>query len=480
MTATKGTPASPRAPAPGPTPKALAGLFGDAELLGLVTEILGIDPPRRLGVPSFVSLEGSKGSAAGVRELPRAPSVARLDAPSRTIRDLAGNEDVLKLLERSFATMADPMGSVPPGTDVPLRPAAPTGWTQGASQGGPGWYGWGGDAHPASRRHIAAHMRSLLPAVPNDCNDVGVFVVDVGMSAAYLARPSSAVPGGTQLRGGLKLSGGDLNTQQPGRFADPYARQSDGHGNMVARNITSMAPSVALYDVPLLPEQVSDVAQFASVATLLMWAMWFVITADGKLGLPKHRHWIVVNAWAVADRFADVPGPFGYADNPDHPLNLMTSALAVLPNCDVVFAAGNNGELVPDPMSGLYDRGPHRSIWGANGLPGVHTVGAVTPGGRTIAASSQGPSLPALAGGHENRKPDLAASSWFHEEDDASVWNSGTSAAAALYAGWLACFRSSGQTHSVPDQAPDAAEWSPHAGNPILPRSDGTVGAGTV
>ena len=366
----------------------------------------------------------------------------------------------------------DLQGPLRPGVELPLKLARPAGWSPGAGQGGPAWYGWGGASHPASRRHATRHMRSLLPGVPDDCGDVGVFVVDSGISAAHLARPSAAVPNGSRLRGGIRLLGGAadaLNTQPVGRFSDPYARQADGHGNMVARNVLSLAPSAAIYDVPLLPDRVLGVPLFSSVAALLMWVMRFVIAADGACNLPQHDRWIVVNAWAVAERLADVPGPFAYADRPQHPLNAQVAALATMPNVDVVFAAGNSGELAPDPFSGLYDRGPHRSIWGANGLPGVHTVGAATPVGRTIAASSQGPSLPALAGGAVNRKPDLAVPSWFHEDDDGSTWNTGTSAAAALYAGWLACFRSAGMHHAVPDQTPDVAEWSMHAGNPILP-----------
>ena len=467
-------------------------VFGSTELLDDLADAAQLEPTapggasrfRPLGTPTFVLFPDADAKTGDRSETAlEGQSVGKL-AISRDELDAAvpDAETYDKVFPPAQDIPIDLQGPLRPGVELPLKLARPAGWSPGAGQGGPAWYGWGGASHPASRRHATRHMRSLLPGVPDDCGDVGVFVVDSGISAAHLARPSAAVPNGSRLRGGIRLLGGAadaLNTQPVGRFSDPYARQADGHGNMVARNVLSLAPSAAIYDVPLLPEKVTDTNLFSSVATLLFWAIRFVIGANGAHGLPKHRHWIVVNAWAVADRFADTPGPFSYADRPDHPLNDQVARLAAMNDVDVVFAAGNSGELAPDPFSGPYDRGAGRSIWGANGLPGVHTVGAVTPGGRTIAASSQGPSLPALAGGVVNRKPDLAAPSWFHEDDDASTWNTGTSAAAALFAGWLACLRSAGTVHPVVDKAADATEWSMHAGHPILSRA-GLLSAGAA
>jgi subtilisin family serine protease len=105
---------------------------------------------------------------------------------------------------------------------------------------------------------------------------------------------------------------------------------------------------------------------------------------------------------------------------------------------DVVFAAGNCGEFCPSQRCGGLDRGPGHSIWGANAHPLVITAGAVLTDETWLGYSSQGPGPVALA----TQKPDFCAPSQFCETNDASVLNSGTSAACAMTAGVLAALRS--------------------------------------
>ena len=107
---------------------------------------------------------------------------------------------------------------------------------------------------------------------------------------------------------------------------------------------------------------------------------------------------------------------------------------------DVIFAAGNCGEFCGSRRCGGVDRGPGRSIWGANALPEVITAGAVLTNEMWAGYSSQGPgpSIHGLA----SDKPDLCAPSNFRETTDAAVHNTGTSAACAVTAGIVAALRS--------------------------------------
>jgi subtilisin family serine protease len=121
-------------------------------------------------------------------------------------------------------------------------------------------------------------------------------------------------------------------------------------------------------------------------------------------------------------------------------------------NIDVVFAAGNCGQFCPDNRCGAEDQGPGRSIWGANSLEQVLTVGAVRADSMWLGYSSQGPGQPKL--GWE--KPDFCAASHFCEDDDAFSINTGTSAACGLTGGIVAALRSRwNSTRVSPSQLQD-------------------------
>lgn len=308
----------------------------------------------------------------------------------------------------------------------------------------------------------------------NAGEDIGVVIVDVGLNRDYV----------NALGDGNSYGGGWLRAFQPqpaglflpGEYQNPIGRMSSGHGNMIARNVLSLAPKAKLYDAAILPERVLEFRAFSRHARAILNGVQRVILNPQNNPLfPKHKHWIIVNAWAVATSFADTEQPFSYADSRTHRLNAKLLEFAAIKHVEVVFAAGNSGAFQPARFAGPYDRGHARSIWGANGLPEVHTIGAVRTDGLSIGASSQGPSRPELLsgvlGGTVNQKPDYCAPSWFSEDDDRSIINTGTSAACGMFAGYLAAtIRDTGTRDStvlkeaLKATATRADNWSPQRG----------------
>jgi hypothetical protein len=211
------------------------------------------------------------------------------------------------------------------------------------------------------------------------------------------------------------------------------------HGMMIARTVLDLAPDAVLYDVPLIPERITT--SFLSTAHAAYRKLLV------KIWLMRHYQrwagpWILVNAWAVFDRSVE-PSLGNYTENKNafgHPLiNVVKLGIQLL-NLDVIFAAGNCGEFCGSRRCGGVDRGPGRSIWGANALPEVITAGAVLTNEMWAGYSSQGrgPNMNGLA--HD--KPDLCAPSNFRETTDAAVYNTGTSTACAVTAGIVAALRS--------------------------------------
>ena len=317
------------------------------------------------------------------------------------------------------------------------------------------------------RRHAHDLLDRALPGLPDDCDDVGVVIVDAGLSADYIRGLGGQFGGGWQL-----VTPGAPSIV--GQYSHQHERAVDGHGNMVARNVLAGAPGAVIYDAPLLPKRVSDVEVFSSDAKLLLDAIAFVIkNPNNNPHFPKHKNWIIVNAWGVATSFADAAQPFRYANSRKHRLNASVIRLANMQQVDVVFAAGNSGAFDPARLAGPYDRGHHRSIWGANGLPEVFTIGAIRSDGIGIGASSQGPSQSMLTiDGSMNRKPDFSSPSWFVEDLDQTIVNTGTSAACAVFAGWLAKVRTvyrdaSSQELKGALGSANTVTWSPQTGHSI-------------
>ena len=264
-----------------------------------------------------------------------------------------------------------------------------------------------------------------------DGQGVNVVIVDQGLDRQALGNSygdgwtvGSAYPGNPR--------------PQPGTVRRP-------HGMMIAHNVLKVAPRVKLFDMPLAPvAKISNIPAFLSLADAAFRQMLFDI-AIWRLGRFPGP-WILVNPWGIYDRRSEYPLG-GYTENPFSLFNLLV-AVAVLQDIDVVFAAGNCGQFCPDNRCGERDRGPAHSIWGANSLEPVLTVGAVRADDMWLGYSSQGPGQPRLALGAE--KPDLCAASQFCEDDDAFSINSGTSAACGLAGGVVAALRSRWDTGSVP------------------------------
>lgn len=268
---------------------------------------------------------------------------------------------------------------------------------------------------------------------------VNVVIIDQGVSAWGLKK-----------KFGLRSWGGGWKISWPQGEApiEPGSADPDSHGMLVARNILDIAPNAVIYDMPIIPRpKIVDVNVFANdinSAYNKMLGDIECISADARWAGP----WILVNAWAIYDRRGGRENPLGdYTENTNacypggHPLNVIVASAAR--KYDVIFAAGNCGSRCPHPRCGKLDRGPGRSIWGANALRDVITVGEVANHATWIGQSSEGNHhQPQPAGGLlTTDKPDLVAPSHFHEDLDRRDLNSGTSSACALTAGVIAALR---------------------------------------
>jgi hypothetical protein len=261
-----------------------------------------------------------------------------------------------------------------------------------------------------------------------DGQDVNVVIVDQGLDSQAL---------GNSYGGGWTVG-----SSLPGTTKPPAISVRPAHAMMVAHNILKVAPKAKLFDLPLIPPRITDIPVFLSAAHAAVRALRTDIANYRKGKFPGP--WIVVNAWSIYDRSSEYP-PGDYTTNPTNPFTLRVLDL-INDEIDVIFAAGNCGQFCPDGRCGGLDQGPGRSIWGANSLDPVISVGAVRSDGMWLGYSSQGPGQPLLG----PNKPDFCASSAFHEDDDAFIINTGTSAACGLAAGVVAALRSRWDQTKVP------------------------------
>jgi hypothetical protein len=324
-----------------------------------------------------------------------------------------------------------------PVADLPFEPADH--WCPGAPPGHQF-----GDPE-AARRLIKAQVLSDAGLVGAN---VHVAIVDRGLNADAITVELGGIFGG----GWTYCPNAAPPCMQPGTLTVIRGVTDNEHGMDVARNLLRIAPQAIVHDVPLIPQRISNLALFLSNAYAVFYRMLIDIRARVEAG--DTRPWVLVNAWGVFDRLKEIP-PGSYTADPTHFFNLLIGEL-VAARIDVVFAAGNCGQFCPDLRCGPYDRGPGRSIFGANSHPNVISVGAVRTDRIWIGSSAQGP------GALDPSKPDLVAPSAFTETGDRHTRNGGTSTACALAAGVVAALRQ---------------EWHPSTVSPDALRTALRVGA---
>lgn len=310
--------------------------------------------------------------------------------------------------------------------------------------------------HRAPGRHGGAtflRRADALRAVgrtkaPSRNTRVHVFVLDQGMHPDYVNALGGAGTYGGIVWDTFPIIGipsvpgrhlGELPVEQRHR----YRSMPNWHAHMIVRNILSVAGGnhdldpeqeqpIIFYDVPVIPDRVGSVT---GTAIQIWFQVWAVLDKIIDLFDPRDNdRFIIVNAWGVKNRLRE-EFQGNVTESHGHPLNSLVNVLAGQTDVAVVFAAGNTGLFTLDPEAGPYDRGPGRSIWLPNALDAVMNAAATDVNGMWIGSSSQGSHAQAQG---IPRQPRFSTPSYFREDLDAHVSNTGTSASCALLAGLVA------------------------------------------
>lgn len=224
------------------------------------------------------------------------------------------------------------------------------------------------------------------------------------------------------------------------------------HGNMCSTDVLGMAPNCRIYDLRIASS--STAGTISNALAAFSWA----ITQHRANGTPH----VLTNSWGMFQKSWAVD----YATNPNHPFTRKVIE-AINEGIIVLFAAGNCGDTCPDGRCST-DKGPGKSIWGANGHPRVMTVGAVNKNEQFVGYSSQGPA--AL----DAHKPDFCSITHFKGYFTS---DSGTSAATPIAAGLVALLKQAkpSATHnSIKKALIDTAKnigpagWDQHSGAGII------------
>ncbi|WP_431284958.1 S8/S53 family peptidase [Humitalea sp. 24SJ18S-53] len=383
-----------------------------------------LDPFHVVGLPSN-GIKPSLGHLPEDHVLPEYPRlVIALDLQPSDARPL---EETRRLILNLYAAVrGGRLGrGATVGADVAIDPAEH--WCPGEAS-----YPLFGDRDAAFRLMQADDLGAL--ELPGERRVTLVFV-DTGIPHALL--PPVGTLRGWQIDPNGANAG--LALRIPGMPLTP-------HGNMVARNASSVAktgqntPGVRVLDCPLVPDGITNLTRFMSTAVAAFIAILYTIEQEGK----ADEAWVLCNAWGVFNPSEEFPAG-SYSKDPLHPLAhelVLANAMGV----DVVFAAGNCGRFCPNPRCDSDHTGPGRSVHGANAHPDVLTVGAVRNDALWLGYSGQGPG-PATLG---YAKPNLCAPSQFADVGNAFNANTGTSAACGLAAGAVALLRTRWGASQVP------------------------------
>ncbi len=255
--------------------------------------------------------------------------------------------------------------------------------------------------------------------------DVALAIMDTGINIKHLKAH------GMSPKLDRKISWAPSNIRNtPGDYAVD-------HGTMCAYDALIAAPACSLLDFPILQSETpggSVMAGFLSDALLAFSYLHQQLTGPDW----KYKALVINNSWGMYHPSWDFPPghPGRYADNPNHPFNIMVGTIARA-GADVLFAAGNCGADCP---SGRCQGVTRHSISGANAHPDVLTLAACDIDGTRLGYSSQGPAIPGMA----REKPDLTSYSHFlgSQAFGEGSADTGTSTASPVAAGCVAAIRS--------------------------------------
>lgn len=255
-------------------------------------------------------------------------------------------------------------------------------------------------------------------------NRVAVAVVDTGINLAHLRGM------GLKPRFNKKIT-----IAPPGVAVSPGSYPVD-HGTMCAFDVLIAAPKATLLDIPTLLSTTPGGSAMSGFLSDALRAFSYLLNKVNASGW-NYKALVINNSWGMFHPSWDFPPghPGRYADNPNHPFNIITGTLASA-GADILFAAGNCGANCPDSRC---QNVVTKTITGANAHPAVLTIAGCDTTGARVGYSSQGPAIAGMGAD----KPDITAYTHFlgSKAFGAAEPDSGTSAACPVAAGCVAALR---------------------------------------